>query len=613
MSIELVRFTQSCPPNEGQWSFHLGSVVHFGTAPPPEKENSVVLDDPEVAEHHAKLFWNQGRFWLDNLSGLPCTVLKASGRAVPLTALGSYVEIEQGESFQIGSVMFRIERLDSPMDGPPGPPSLHDSRLASELRPGMQPLCLPSEYVPDHPITWRAVLRLTHELSRYTQAEEMWLRTLDTMILGFQQLLETRHTSVLASVAALQPGRFQLQSPVPVFGIPSCKCPPGDSLGFAKAAGLPADLPQTVASLVLHEREPQVFRWTPADSSDTVTILAGRVLLGNTPAGALMVVIGGTPGAAAELGERERYLFAQLLSQLSLALSFLDERRRAMAFERLYDLGSATERMTHDESHVIVRAEQELNDLHRILSSACTQCERQGPALLHSVKKAQMIARQVRGTARAILRFSRQLERSAAAHQKNWIQLTECREAVRDWFQQVQQLNNDGELGFGLQYDLEQQPFYADCDLVLSALRNLQINAVRSFTSLRRETGQYQVQMLAAVRREPLSYVVLTVADNGAGMSPRMASQVFRGRVADSCSGHGLGSQIVRWVMDQHQGLIRFATAEQQGTVVELWFPQFASLDPPEDAWRPYTAHRGSAPPVVVLDSHELFEKMTVR
>ncbi len=570
----------------------------------------MVIDDPDVAEHHAKLFWNQGRFWLDNLSGLPCTVLKSSGRAIALTALASYIEIEQGESFQIGSVMFRVEELKPPVEHTPNSFFSANPVMAAELRNVMAALDLPSGYVPDHPVIWRSVLRLTHELGRYTQAEEMWLRTLDTMTLGFEQLLKTERPSVLASVAVLKAGSVQLQSPVPVFGIPSCECQPGDSEGFAKISALPADLPETVDSLVLPVTEPQWFRWSPSQPSGTVIMLAGRVLQGNDSAGSLMVLLGGNKGARIDVGNRERYLFAQLLSQLSLALSFLDERRRAMAFERLYDLGSATERMTHDESHVIVQAEEELDDLYQILSTACAQCEGQRPALLRSVKNARMIARQVRGTARAVLRFSRQLERRAsklhaATHQQNWIYLTDCREAVEDWAAQIKELNNDDELCIDLEMDLNQQPFYADCDLVLSALRNLQINAMKSFKALDAPRSRYQVRVMAAIRTQSLPYVVLTVADNGSGMWPRIANQVFRGRVADSRSGHGLGSQIVRWVIDQHQGYIRYATAEQQGTWVELWFPQLDSPDPSEADWVAYKEKRNSAGPVTRLPYEE--------
>jgi hypothetical protein len=93
---------------------------------------------------------------------------------------------------------------------------------------------------------------------------------------------------------------------------------------------------------------------------------------------------------------------------------------------------------------------------------------------------------------------------------------------------------------------------------------------------------------------------VLRVGDNGNGIPPEMTDRIFQRRL-DGGNGHGLGSQIIRWVMDNHRGLIRFATDEGVGTLIELWFPR---LVPPRPGWtiedqrEKYRALRDDAGPV---------------
>ena len=85
---------------------------------------------------------------------------------------------------------------------------------------------------------------------------------------------------------------------------------------------------------------------------------------------------------------------------------------------------------------------------------------------------------------------------------------------------------------------------------------------------------------------------MLRVGDNGNGIPPEMTERIFQRRL-DGGNGHGLGSQIIRWVMDHHRGLIRFATAEGVGTLIELWFPR---LVPPRPAGRSKIKRRNTGP-----------------
>jgi PAS domain S-box-containing protein len=182
--------------------------------------------------------------------------------------------------------------------------------------------------------------------------------------------------------------------------------------------------------------------------------------------------------------------------------------------------------------------------------------------------------------------------------------VTACSAEVRRWLREVPRIQSDAAIRVQLRDQLApEEPFLADLNGVLYALRNLWTNAWNAFGALSRATYRVILNVgIEPAEGEKLdegdgAYVVLRVADNGAGIRAEVRDRIFRGRVA-SAGGHGLGSQIIRWVMDSHRGLIRYATAEKVGTLVELWFPR---LSPPRaglnfaDQWERYRALRDEA------------------
>src|SRR5262249_7964508 len=50
-------------------------------------------------------------------------------------------------------------------------------------------------------------------------------------------------------------------------------------------------------------------------------------------------------------------------------------------------------------------------------------------------------------------------------------------------------------------------------------------------------------------------YIVLSVADSGSGIPRNMRDQLFQDRMADGDTFQGLGSRIIRKVIDNHRGL----------------------------------------------------------
>jgi signal transduction histidine kinase len=378
--------------------------------------------------------------------------------------------------------------------------------------------------------------------------------------------------------------------------------PSGTPPDFASATGLGESLPATLANLCSQQAEPHFFRFVPRGEEDEVCLLAGRVSPEGSDAGTLAVgAQWRTPGGRFPEAD-DRYFFAHLLSDLSLSLTFLAQHKQALEFERVHSLGSITLGMAHDETHLISLVEPLVTQIGEFITKQCVACPRNPGQLARPLGKIRAVAAQVHGIARATLGFARQKGRP---------QITDCRRDVQTWFANIRDILSDDVLEITHCFDLSDRPFYADGRLVLAALRNLQVNSVASLN--RSKHRCYQLDFEATDHpsdgKEP-EYAVLRVADSGSGIPEAIAANIFQGRIEDSGTGHGLGTQIVRWVVDQHRALIRFATRPECGTVVELWFPRLDSPNPRKRQWARYETARQRLGVVRRLEHHPWFDHL---
>jgi two-component system sensor histidine kinase CiaH len=71
--------------------------------------------------------------------------------------------------------------------------------------------------------------------------------------------------------------------------------------------------------------------------------------------------------------------------------------------------------------------------------------------------------------------------------------------------------------------------------------------------------------------------VIISIVDNGAGMSPETVNRAFdrfyRADDSRSASGSGLGLAISKTIVEQHNGLIKLSSKLQQGTTVTIELP----------------------------------------
>ena len=73
-------------------------------------------------------------------------------------------------------------------------------------------------------------------------------------------------------------------------------------------------------------------------------------------------------------------------------------------------------------------------------------------------------------------------------------------------------------------------------------------------------------------------HIVLSVADNGTGMSPEVQARVFEPFFTTKAPGQGtgLGLATVCSIMKQHEGWIELDSAVGRGTTFSLYFPIYA-------------------------------------
>jgi signal transduction histidine kinase/DNA-binding response OmpR family regulator len=109
--------------------------------------------------------------------------------------------------------------------------------------------------------------------------------------------------------------------------------------------------------------------------------------------------------------------------------------------------------------------------------------------------------------------------------------------------------------------------------------------------------------------------IVLTVADNGAGMSPEIRQRIFEPFFTTKERGQGLGMSIIYGIVARHRGEITVRSEEGKGTAFELRLPVSPPPAETEPGGRDQAACAGSARVLVVDDSElnrELFENYLV-
>jgi CheY-like chemotaxis protein len=100
-------------------------------------------------------------------------------------------------------------------------------------------------------------------------------------------------------------------------------------------------------------------------------------------------------------------------------------------------------------------------------------------------------------------------------------------------------------------------------------------------------------------------YVVLTVADNGVGISSQEAQRIFEPFYTKKVmgkSGTGLGMAVVWGTVKDHKGYIELKTTEGKGMTLDLYFPVTRKQLEKEKAATSITEYMGHGESILVID-----------
>ncbi|MBN1348882.1 PAS domain S-box protein [candidate division KSB1 bacterium] len=108
----------------------------------------------------------------------------------------------------------------------------------------------------------------------------------------------------------------------------------------------------------------------------------------------------------------------------------------------------------------------------------------------------------------------------------------------------------------------------ADRNLLEQVIRNLEINAAQAM-------GQVGVLTIGAHRSENHQYLEFYIRDTGPGISDEIQHKIFDKFFTTKSAGQGtgLGLPIIKQIIEQHSGYIRFKTAIGQGTTFFVGIP----------------------------------------
>lgn len=103
---------------------------------------------------------------------------------------------------------------------------------------------------------------------------------------------------------------------------------------------------------------------------------------------------------------------------------------------------------------------------------------------------------------------------------------------------------------------------------IKQALHNLIQNSLNAL----QETKKGQINIKTSINNE-LGLVIISVIDNGSGISKNLIGNIFEPYITTSSQGTGLGLAIVQKIIHDHQGIIKVSSKPNQQTVFSIELP----------------------------------------
>ena len=127
---------------------------------------------------------------------------------------------------------------------------------------------------------------------------------------------------------------------------------------------------------------------------------------------------------------------------------------------------------------------------------------------------------------------------------------------------------------FRLSLHAESCDIQADEQKLRQVFNNLITNALDATTKISSPKISIKTNKME-INNEP--YIKLTISDNGQGLEPSIAGNLFEPYVTTKAKGKGLGLAIVKHIIEEHKGHIELQNREAKGASVIITLPLFQS------------------------------------
>jgi signal transduction histidine kinase len=158
--------------------------------------------------------------------------------------------------------------------------------------------------------------------------------------------------------------------------------------------------------------------------------------------------------------------------------------------------------------------------------------------------------------------------RNMFGHGRKTISVFDFNELVNDVLLLTQPTLNQHGIEMQLQLHPQALKFTGDKSQLQQVLLNLMTNAMEAFPAELEGVKNITVQTSLENDR-----IVMTVTDNGLGISPEIEADIFELLRTNKESGMGIGLWLSKTIIDSHQGSISFATRVNQGTKFAVKLP----------------------------------------
>ena len=118
--------------------------------------------------------------------------------------------------------------------------------------------------------------------------------------------------------------------------------------------------------------------------------------------------------------------------------------------------------------------------------------------------------------------------------------------------------------------------FYADAKVITANLDKMQLtrvvtNLIKNATQAMEESENPSVEIRVTDKKDN---IIITVADNGKGISDETKDKVFEPKFTTKSSGMGLGLPMIKNIVEAYEGSISFTSTVNKGTVFTVRLPK---------------------------------------